>query len=631
MNHLASLNMKLKKMESEDNFLESEQETAPTINPEEKITSQEKLERLQRSAPVRKIYPNSNVTLLCLKEKIHYFAVPYEGYCFPMVVNFNMKVLVKVYISFIYPRPNYIDNELEFNSFVFQIRKPPEPIESYQKKFVYMCIMPQCDFKTNLSVKFDSRDFRVKEDSAPAPGPRNFAINYKDYLAFSDDFNKNLQNVRQFFKKKDYSKVIFNKEVAKNFSERKKRQMRELAQIDTVRCSQARMKSQIIEGDRVNQIMERKHLREQEIIKKRLVVEYILEELSFRTFQRTYIIHHYLIKVMEAMNDRYSKLKRQKQSALVKIGASARIVKFFCQVKNSVVKEQTILTTVKGKKDKVFEIKLQDALLTFQALHLFGKINRISSYEKALDVAGTLFKKCAKGALLNHLAVTMKARVIRAQKSFRYTIDYRRTCIQIYSKLFGEIIKEIDDLGQKYSCSKLRIAGILDQKEITEVVTYLFEHYLFRFIMKKFRMISSSKFPTLNDHLHSRPWGPAADASLDSKKMILHRYPHCVNGHRLRQLRTEFGAHQPTLMIFKNRTRDEQIKKLKSIFGFVQESFKMDKFSFDFDDVDVKLFILNYFHIDSTGSDINVEDLLFGTEYKDVEKSMEGGSSSLLF
>lgn len=630
MNHLIPLNKKLSKIAAEENIMENESEVLQVISLDDKINAIEKQEMIRRSAPVRKIYPNSNVTLICVKDKIHYFAVPYEGYCFPMIVNFNMKVLVNVLVSFKYMRPNYIDNDFEFNSFVFKIAKPPEPIETYVNKFVYMCITPLCDFKTNLSIKFESRDFTSKDLRAPITGPRKFTINYKEYLAFSDDFNRNLRNVKNIFKKKDQSKIDFNVSMLKEYGQLQDTKRKELAKVDTERCTLAKMKAEWLEIDRVKQITDRKFSREQEIIRKRLVVEHLLEDLMFKSFQRSYIAHHYLIVVMEAMKERFSKLKKQKQNALKMIGASARIIAFFCKHKNA-IKCETILTTVQGKKDKIFEIQVRDATLAFDGMHMFCKINRMATYEKALNKAGFLFKRSLGGATLNNLMNQLMDRVRKAQKSFRYTIAYRRTCIQIYAKLMEEVIQEIDDIGKKYGSSKLRIKGVLNHLEIKEMTTYLFEHYLFRFIQKKLTSKSEQRLTALADHLHKKSWGPLADDCLELKRGIKNQYPNCVNVVRLRSLRTEFAANEPTIIAVRNKVREEQIKKLKGIFGVVQERFRNEKFSFDFDDIDAKLFLLKFFRIDSEVGEFHIEDLLFGTEYIDPEKYVENtGSTSLI-
>lgn len=630
MNHLAPLNNKLRKIAAEENIIENEVAPTPIINLEEKINAIDKQEMIRRSAPVRKIYPNSNVTLICVKDKIHYFAVPYEGYCFPMIVNFNMKVLVNVLVSFKYMRPTYIDNEFEFTSFVFKITKPPEPIETYVNKFVYLCITPLCDFKTNLSVKFESRDFKNRDIKAVNTSPKTFAINYKEYMAFSENFNRNLRDVRMNFAKKDHSKIDLNVSALQDFSATKKVKRQELAKMDSERCLLAKMKADWLEVDRVKQITDRKVAREQEIIRKRLVVEHLLENLMFKSFQRSYIVHHHLIVVMEAMHERFLKLKKQKQDALVKVGASARIVNFFCKFKKE-TKCPTILTTVQGKKDKIFEIKVKDATYALEALHLFGKLNRISTYEKALNKAGFLFQRCSKGATLNKLVVTMMERIRKAQKSFRYTIAYRRTCIKVYSKLMAEIIQEIDDLGSKFSNSKLRIKGVLNPHEIEEIVEYLFEHYLYRFIQHKLGRKSQIHYETLANRLHEKPWGNIADDCLELKRAIKLQYPNCIHSIRLKAMRNEFAANDPLIISVKNKARDEQIKKLKGMFGCVQEHFRREKFSFDFDDIDAKLFLMNFFRFDSNIGELQIEDLLFGTEYTDPERFLDpAGSASLL-
>lgn len=631
MNHLIPLNRKLNKLAAEENMdYQDSKETVQLISLEDKINAIDKLEQIRRSAPVRKIYPNSNVTLICVKDKIHYFAVPYEGYCFPMIVNFNMKILVNVLISFRHMRPNYLNNEMEFASFVFKIEKPPEPISTYEQKYVYMCITPLCDFKTNLSIKFNSRDFGPKDLKPVVTGPRDFSINYKEYMAFSENFNRNMRSVKNVFMKKDTSKIDFNVNLMKDFAQIKKSSRAKLAQIDSERCVLAKVKADWLESDRVNQITERKLHREQEIIKKRIVVENTLEAMMFKTFQRSYLIHHYLVEVMEAVKGRFDKAKIQKQSAMKKLGASARIVSFFCKYKKVEKQESTILTTVTGKKDKIFEINLNDAQITLQSLHLFAKINRFSIYEKALDKAGFLFKRCHGGALLNNMMSVMSGRIKRAQKNFTYTIGYKKACIQVYYKLFRAVIEEIDEIGSRYGNSKMRIKTVFTDSELKEIVAYLFEHYLYSYIKRRLRLPPGKEFETLEKSLYKKPWGIVAEECLSNKLRIKHTYSSCVNSLRLKNLRTEFASIDFTMLSVKSKARDEVIKKLKSIFVVNQEAYNKEKFAFDFDDIDAKLFLMNYFHFDESIQNQHIEDILFGTEYTDAEKQLEHAGSSVI-
>jgi hypothetical protein len=627
MNHLVPLNRKLLKIADDDNYMEDGEDPQPDYALDENYNSSDMLDHIRKQVPIRRIFPNSNVLLLCSKDKNHYFAVQYEGYSFPMIVKFNMKVLVQVLVSFKYPRPTDLDNDLEFNTFMFQVNKPPEPVDKYPHKLVYMCIKPLCDFKTELSIKFESRDYRIKEQRLVHNAPRKFTMNYKEYMGFSDDFDRNMKNINNLWLKKDQSKVGFNIKALKDFIGKKAADRKRFITAEIERAELAKMKAQQNEFDKLNHISARELARKQHIVNRRLIIESVLDDLVFNTFKRSYIAHHYLVIVMDEMRQKCESLKKQKQLAFRKIRCSTIIINFLCRNKH-VVKSETILVTVTGKKDDIFEMKVKDGIFGLSALHIFSKINRIPVYEKALNEVGVLFKRCSQGVILNDLAINLKIRVKNTLRSFRIMISYRRWCINVYSKLFAEIITEIDQTGARLMNSKLKIQGVISSKEITEIVTYLFEYHLYKHICRKVSTSIKGKFITLPNNLRrGRSWVNGAEKCISSKKKIQDRYPHCINIDRLKKTRKEFSGNEPTIIAMRNRTREEQIKKLRSIFTIVQIHFKRDKFQFDFDDIDAKLFLIEYLNLDSAISDTNIEDVLFGVEYRDHEPQREGSLS----
>ena len=66
--------------------------------------------------PIKSVYPNSNVSVDFSKSVSQYFKIDYAGYKFPMQVDFNKKVVLKVYVSFTEHRPDNIRNVAEFHS-----------------------------------------------------------------------------------------------------------------------------------------------------------------------------------------------------------------------------------------------------------------------------------------------------------------------------------------------------------------------------------------------------------------------------------------------------------------------------------------------------------------------------------
>ena len=84
-----------------------------------------------------------------------------------------------------------------------------------------MCVVPECDFKSTLSITFESKEFKLNEAAKVPQGPRDFSINYNEFNNFSDRFYENIQSVRLFRRKVDTSIEATNIELLRNYRDRK--------------------------------------------------------------------------------------------------------------------------------------------------------------------------------------------------------------------------------------------------------------------------------------------------------------------------------------------------------------------------------------------------------------------------
>lgn len=622
MNHITPLNSKMQKLAKEDFFAEIDENTSKLMDIPEEIALKESAANYKKGVPVKKVYPNSNITLNCVKGQVQFYAVPYLGYNFPMMVNFNMKVLVKVFVSFVHLRPNYINNDYEFSSLVFKVPKPIEPHEDPKKRYVYICIQPECDFNTMLSVRFESREYKLKSELGLVSPKKEFSINYEEFEAFSDNFKYSMESVKRILRKREDIHIAMNIDLVKDYKLKKDMRLKGLQNLSFQRGSQAKIKSKQILSERVDEIQARKDAREKEIILKRLITERVLEKMAFSTFQRNFIIHKYMFKVLVAIQDRYSKLRKQKQKLKQKLGAAILISSFFCRLlKRKPV--ENLCVSVSGKKDKVYEINLTDASLTRETLELYSKLNKEPVVQKCKNLAGHFFSGIISEIKIKYQASKLERQVTQAQRSFRYIKAYKEASVNVYSKLFMAIVSEIDLIGEQKGIADFKIAEKLNEELIKEIVAFLFEYYLL-YVMKV-RFLHSEmpykEFKTLEKPLKQKGWTIWAEGCLYGKPDILKKYPNCINTERLNAFRKGIPDTEQLGPGSKAKAKEDQIKKLKAVFSKVKNRFRILRFSFDFDDIDIKLFIMQFFYLSTPLSQYNAEELLFGEEYFDQASS----------
>ena len=95
-----------------------------------------------------------------------------------------------------------------------------------------MCVMPECDFKSTLSITFESKDFKQSDVLKLSGGPRDFSINYYEFSNFSDRFYSNLQSVRMFRRRLDPTIATANIELLRDFRDRKMQKLTQFKAID---------------------------------------------------------------------------------------------------------------------------------------------------------------------------------------------------------------------------------------------------------------------------------------------------------------------------------------------------------------------------------------------------------------
>lgn len=621
MNHIMPFNLKLQKLSSQDEFADLEKETSQVILSPEAVLAKEKAASIKKGIPVKKIYPNSNVSVLCLKDKDQFYAVPYEGYSFPMTVNFNMKVLVKVMVSFTHIRPNYIENERVFNNFVFQVTKPSEHNPDPKRRYVFMCVSPQCDFKTEISVKFDGREFKPKEMEMQQLIKREFSINYREFEAFSEGFIKSMRGVKRYIKKIDTGLVNSNINLIKDYSARKFERLKQIRDTDSERREIAIAKCQKLKESKMEEFYLKKLNREKDIIMKRILTEKVTEKLVFATFQRTYLIHHYLILLVSKIHERYSALRKEKKKAKQKMGAAFMIASYFCKLKKRHV-DSKLAVIVSGKHEVKVELNLTDMKIVHQMMQMFGKINRFDVYARSKDLIGAFFFRSIETAKLSYKTGRVRKLVFSAQKSFKYLRAYKAACVEVYSKLLLQVQTEINQIGTESGIYSLLIEGKVSQNESKEIIRYFFEYYLWKTMKKKFLFSDQphKEFPTLERPLKVKSWGVMAEDCLEERDRIRATYPSCVNIDRLNAAKKILVDSDPNNALIRNKKRDEEVRKLGNIFTLVKQRFKLMRFTFEFDDIDAKLMLLQLNKIGINGPD-QIEELIFDKQYIEAPAS----------
>ena len=138
---------------------------------------------------IKNIKPNSNIDMVCEKGIEQFFKLTFTGWKFPLILNFNMKVVVDVYISFTALKPG--PKTFDYAHLKQAVIKQDWPTKEQRAMYSSMniCIFPRCSFYTTLSTKFDGKDFSNFKRSIM--NPREFHIDYREMKRFSNDYMAN--------------------------------------------------------------------------------------------------------------------------------------------------------------------------------------------------------------------------------------------------------------------------------------------------------------------------------------------------------------------------------------------------------------------------------------------------------
>jgi len=586
-----------------DQEIEVEQPVKKDINADEL--------RLLR-APIRKVLPNSSINLVCIKGEPQFYKISFEGYKFPLTISYNKKVIVDTYLSYKYLRPNNIKNDFEYSTSTFQITRPPVDSEIADQVtkpgdpvYLFMCISPHCDFKTMMTVTFESKEFRIVEQ--PIEGPRTFSINYKEFSTFSDQFISNLHSLKALNKNNSLAAIEMNKELLKNYSAQKENKLKRFRELDSQRKSEAKIKVRAFAQHKLESIHERKAERERGIILKRMTMEAVLEKLVQIGAQRTWIYHIAVFRVIDQIKKAVDKRNQERDFAMKKFYASNLIIKQFhkfMDIKNKLDDNKLLITKSVGKETQSIFISKKDVEASLATMQIYIKLVKSNCLARSISTVGTFCKLASIPLTVNGHIQDFRRRVINFQKACINMKNYKASCLNIYTKLFSQIIEEIQLKGEEHNLPMLKIQDKLSKEDILSIVTYLFDYYLHRDMVNKYKntKMPSKDFPLIYSKLNKNVLEKDAKYSYDNKYQASIDHPHTCDVSRLKKLKEENSINEQAVMVSRtNKKREEIIEKLKIVFMQLMKKFQVSKFVFDFDDLNIKLFLLSYFNLTKLG------------------------------
>ena len=152
---------------------------------------------------VKRIMPNSTIDVACAKGIEHFYRLPYDGWKFPLIVSFNLQVIVDVYVSFSIKKPSMkICDYRYLNQGIIRVDGPSD-IDQGQSMSAYICIDPQCSFRGTMTVKFDGKDY--SKFKRKCQDQRKFNIDYGEMSKFSQEFYDNQRYIQgQLDRKKEH-------------------------------------------------------------------------------------------------------------------------------------------------------------------------------------------------------------------------------------------------------------------------------------------------------------------------------------------------------------------------------------------------------------------------------------------
>ena len=110
--------------------------------------------------------------IICYKDIEQFYRLKWEGWKFPLVLNFNLSVHVDVYVSFVNRKPGPSSFTYKFLRQSVIHMEDPTPDEKKLSDTLNICFSPRSNFSTILTVKLNSKDYskikpRIRQEHAP--------------------------------------------------------------------------------------------------------------------------------------------------------------------------------------------------------------------------------------------------------------------------------------------------------------------------------------------------------------------------------------------------------------------------------------------------------------------------------
>ena len=630
----------------------------------------------QAYSPIRLIHANSNIGLDCTKNIRQYFKVKCDGYKFPMKINFSKRNLhMMIYISFVHRRPDELRNEYQSQKHTFEVplsamwssSSQPPPGGEMKASAVYLCIVPEGDFKDTMSVTFEARD--TKQPNEVAATTNRDEVDYKGLLKFSEQFNRNV-NTLTYYQKLEARKEklraqnkskdsaggddenntsqnagsrVLNRSVLSNSSlydpdmlvdYKKKREMKilQMSRLDDERRDLAKVKTKMLQRLREEEILERKSAREGSILNKRELIEGMLSCLVSKTRVRSWIAHMYLIRFAESVSKKVQEIKTQREFSMKKFHASMMLVRAFKRFIRSRQKEKFVTITEETPKEvKFHKVNIKDAQCTLMLTHMWCKELRWTKIiPKAMENLGLFYKSVARGWIMSDKFFDFRRRIINLQKSFRNFKYIKRVYIQHCAPILVEAVEDIKRIGESRKIAAFKLKGGL-QHTPEEIVNYLFEYHMLCYVREKYAKseLEYKEFKTLAskvEDLRYAVFKEGAKLEYTNSGLNSQKYSKIINPKRQKDMKDEISLVDPTIITMKSKQREEQLKKLKVVLKLVCDKLEGSKrFVFDFNEVSARLFLVGYFQLHKVPELLAVHEICSNS--KTFEQDLDAGQS----
>lgn len=254
----------------------------------------------------RVFLPNSSVEISCQAGQVIFFAVPFEGYKFPLTIDLQKQLKVKFYVSYSTKRPGSLAHDLKSDKSKIEIPAPPADTftdELVPATKVFVCLASESTFKTVMSIQFDSKDFSSHNVSVLPSFQRGvFEVDYKSLLRFSSQFSKSISKVRKQKKLPPLALSRLASPVAARGPGSAERAA-ESAEAKSKRYMEVILRAKEIRNQRVESILANREQKETEKMHKLILIEEVSKRLVKKTALRAWCSIVALIFLMEEMEN----------------------------------------------------------------------------------------------------------------------------------------------------------------------------------------------------------------------------------------------------------------------------------------------------------------------------------------